>query len=75
MNGFKYVFNGKKTQNMTLIKEKFQDIFKYNNYQIWDDMINANSDVFRSFIGNKAEFIQKVNSADNELFKFIEILQ
>ncbi len=60
---------------MTLIKEKFQDIFKQNNYQLWDDMETAGSNVFKSLnITSKTQFAQKVNSLDNELFKFIEIL-
>ncbi len=75
MDGFQYIFNGKKTQNLALIKEKFKDIFKQNNYSIYNEIKSSNPNLWQSInVDDIDDFILKVDNLDQDLFKFITIL-
>ena len=73
INGFQYIFNGKKTQNLTLIKEKFQIIFTSEAQNIYDALGQAK---FNQMFGvdNVTDFVDDiVPNLNGPLYNFVSI--
>lgn len=77
---FEYIGNRTKLINdgvpnpSQFVKEKLQTIFKKDNYNIYNEIIQESPDAFKRFgINTKGQFIQKVNNLDDDLFGFIKV--
>jgi len=72
--GFQYVFNGKKTQNLTLIKEKFQTIFTNEAQNLFDALGPVK---FEQLFGVDNVLVFKnsvVSNLNSPIYNFITIL-
>ncbi|MBK7427997.1 MAG: hypothetical protein IPI60_13730 [Saprospiraceae bacterium] len=74
MNGFQYIFNGRKEVNFNMVKLKFRELFQQGNYGIYNEINNANASLFRNLgIDDIEDFAEKVDNLDIELYKFIHL--
>ena len=74
IDGFEYIFNSKKTTNLTLIKQNFKTLFSYNNYGIFDQIGDVDNALMQSLgITNKNDFIDAVNDLNDDLYSFLKI--
>ena len=75
MNSFEYIFNSKKVNDLNFIKSKFKELFQQDNYKIYDDINNVNPGLWNSLgINDIGDFAFMVDNLDQNLYKFIDIL-
>lgn len=74
ISDFEYIFNAQKSSNMSLIKEKFKQIFQKNNYSFFDEIGGADNSVMDSLgINDIDDFIDIVDDTQSPIYSFIKL--
>ncbi|NDV79485.1 hypothetical protein [Dysgonomonas sp. 511] len=77
---FEYVIDAQKlikdevADPTKFVREQFQEVFKKNNYQIYDELIKAQKTTFSKYgIYSKADFVKEINNLDSNWYKIFKV--
>ncbi|GHV18285.1 hypothetical protein FACS1894169_14770 [Bacteroidia bacterium] len=77
---FEYVIDGQKLikdgvpDPSKFVREQFQEVFKKNNYSIYEELVKEQKDVFVKYgINSKSKFIQEINNVDSDWYKLFKV--